>query len=229
MEVINNLDQESREKLKKHEFQVYTRQKKLNQPLSTSPVVAQTRPPPMNILLPKNPPKTKRVNLNVSFEGALSKMHVIVPLREVIKVPFVKERFDNFFKGSDGPMGPPIMLQYYHFRFHYDEHPPLFITLLMNNKCLKNCMKDSGAGANMMALKVMQKLGLKVTRPYRNVCGFYYRAIPTHGVIENVELFLGRYPKRVIHMEIVVVDVPDVWGMLLSNQSVAMLGGTLEM
>jgi hypothetical protein len=61
------------------------------------------------------------------------------------------------------------------------------------------------------------------------VCGFESRAIPTHGVIENVEVCLGRYLERVIHMEIVVVDVPDVWGMLLSRKFVAMLGGTLEM
>jgi hypothetical protein len=39
MEVINNLDQESREKLKKQEFQVYTRQKRMNQPLSIGPVI----------------------------------------------------------------------------------------------------------------------------------------------------------------------------------------------
>jgi hypothetical protein len=229
MEVINNLDQESREKLKKLEFQVYTRQKKLNQPLSTNPAVAQTRPPPMNILLPKNPPKTERVDLNFDFEGALSKMHVTIPLREVIKVPSVKERFDNFFKGSYGPMDPPIMLQDDHFRVQYDEHPPFFMTLLINNKCLNKCMLDSGVGANMMSLKIMQQLGLKVTRPYGNVCGFESRAIPTHGVIENVEVCLGRYLKRVIHMDIVVVDVPDVWVMLLSRKFVAMLGGTLEM
>jgi hypothetical protein len=43
-----------------------------------------------------------------------------------------------------------------------------------------------------------------------NVCDFESRAIPTHGVVENVEICLGRYPKRVIHMDIVVVDVPDV-------------------
>jgi hypothetical protein len=35
------------------------------------------------------------------------------------------------------------------------------MTLLINNKCLNNCMLDSGAGANMMSLKVMEKLGLK--------------------------------------------------------------------
>jgi hypothetical protein len=140
MEVINNLDQESREKLKKQEFLVYTRQKKLNQPLSSGPAVSQTRPPSMNILLPKNPPKTEILDLNFDFEEVLSKMHVTIPLREVIKVPSIKERFDNFFKGLDGPMDPPIMLQADHFRVQYDEHPPFFMTLLMNNKCLNNCI-----------------------------------------------------------------------------------------
>jgi hypothetical protein len=163
MEVINNLDQESRENLNKQEFQVYTKQNKLNQPLSTSPALSQMRHPPMNILLSKNPPKTERVDLKFDFEGALSKMHVTIPLREVIKVPSVKERFYNFFKGSDGPLDPPIMLQVDHFRVQYDEHPPFFMTLLINNKFLNNCMLDSGAGANMMSLKFMEQLGLKVT------------------------------------------------------------------
>jgi hypothetical protein len=83
-------------------------------------------------------------------------------------VPSIKERFDNFFQGSDGPMDPPIMLQPDHFRVRYDEHPPFFMTLIMNNKSLNNRMLDSGAGANMMSLKVMEQIGLKTMRPYRN-------------------------------------------------------------
>ena len=90
-------------------------------------------------------------------------------------------------------------------------------------------MLDSGAGANMMSLMVMQQLGLKVTRPYRNVCGFESKAIPTHGVVENVEICLKEYPEKVIHIDIVIVDIPDVWGMLLSRKFASMLGGTLEM
>jgi hypothetical protein len=183
----------------------------------------------MDILLPRNPSKIERVDLNFDFEGALSKMHVTIPLIEIIKVPSVKERFDNFFKGSYGPMDLTIMLQDDHFRVQYDEHPPLFMTLIMNNKSLNNCMLDSSSGANMMSLKVMQRLGLKVTRPYINVCGFESRCIPTHGVIKNVEVCLERYPERVIHIDIVVVDVPDVWGMLLSRKFSSMLGGTLGM
>jgi hypothetical protein len=84
--------------LKKQEFQEYTRKKQMNQPLSTGPVISQPRPTPMNILFPKNTPKIDKVDLNFDFEGALAKMHITIPLREVIKVPSVKERFDFFFQ-----------------------------------------------------------------------------------------------------------------------------------
>jgi hypothetical protein len=72
-------------------------------------------------------------------------------------------------------------------------------------------------------------LGLNTTRPYINVCGFESRAIPTHGVIENVKAHLVWYPEIVIPMDIVVVDVPDTWGMLLSRKFVATLDATLQM
>jgi hypothetical protein len=72
-------------------------------------------------------------------------------------------------------------------------------------------------------------VGLKVTRPYRNVCGFKSKSIPTHGVVENVEVRLKEYPEKMVHVDIVVFDVPYVWGMLLSRKFGAMLGGTLEM
>jgi hypothetical protein len=84
MAVINNLDQESREKLKKQEFQLY-RRKNLKQP-----VVHQAKPPPLEMLLPKTS-KAGKVDLNFDFKGALSNMHVNVPLREAIKIPTMKE------------------------------------------------------------------------------------------------------------------------------------------
>jgi hypothetical protein len=75
----------------------------------------------------------------------------------------VKERLEFFFKGYDGPIDPPIILQAYHSRVQYDGNPPFFMTLLINRKLLNNCMLDSGVGANMMPLKVMEKLCLKIT------------------------------------------------------------------
>jgi hypothetical protein len=103
------------------------------------------------------------------------------------------------------------------------------MALMMNNKYLNNCMLDTGVGENMMSLKVMQQMGLKVTRPYRNVCGFESKEIPTHGVVENVEVHLKEFLEKTVHIDIIVVDVPDVWGMLLSRKFGAMIGGSLEM
>jgi hypothetical protein len=145
------------------------------------PTIDQAKPPPLEILLPKKS-KAGTVDLNFDFKGALSKMHVNIPLREEIKISSIKELFDTFFSGSVEPMDPPIMIQADHFRVQYGENPPFFMTLTMNNKYLNNCMLDTSVGANMMSLKVMQQMGLKVTRPYKNVCGFESKEIPTHGV-----------------------------------------------
>jgi hypothetical protein len=218
--IINNLDPESREKLKKKEIQVYQRR---NPSQSTSGQSKTSEVPP--------PKKTKAdpIALDFDFEGALAKMNVSVPLREAIKIPTIKQRFNKFFAGTPEPEDPPIMLQANHFRIHYGDNPPFFMTLEMNNKYLNNCMLDTGAGANMMSLKVMQQMGLKVTRPYKNVCGFESRSVPTHGVIENIEVRLKDLPEKVLYIDIIVVDVPDVWGMLLSRKFGAMIGGSLEM
>jgi hypothetical protein len=116
MEIINNLDQESREKLKKQEVQVY-RRKNPKQPTADQP-----KPPSLEVLLPKTS-KTSEVDLDFDFEGALLKMHVNVPLKEEIKIPSIKERFNTFFSGSAEPMDSPIMLQADHFRVQYGENP----------------------------------------------------------------------------------------------------------
>jgi len=75
------------------------------------------------------------MDLNFDFEGALTKIDLTIPLREVIKVPSAKERFEICFKGLDGPIDPPIILQVDHFRVYYDGHPPFFMTLLINKVC----------------------------------------------------------------------------------------------
>jgi hypothetical protein len=126
----------------------------------------------------------------------------------------MKSRVEKFYKVQGAPLYPHIILQENHFRMQYDEKNPLFISLQVNNKLLNNCMLDLGAGASIMSLKVMRKLGLETTRPYTNLYGIESRVIPTYGLIENVKVFLNQYPEMVFLVDIVVVDVPDVWGML---------------
>jgi len=90
MEVINNLYEESREKLKRRELQVYTRQKKVPQAPPTESKLPQHKlpPPPVSRLLP-NPtlPKTNNIDLNFDLESVLAKIDITMPLKEIIKIP----------------------------------------------------------------------------------------------------------------------------------------------
>jgi hypothetical protein len=90
-------------------------------------------------------------------------------------------------------------------------------------------MLDSGASANVMSLKLMEKLGLKTTRPYGNVCGIYSKRVKVYGLCENVEVFLIEFTHIILLVNIVVIDVPNAWGMLLSRSWSASLGGFLSM
>jgi hypothetical protein len=80
-----------------------------------------------------------------------------------------------------------------------------------------------------MSLKVMEQLGLKTTRPYGNVCGIDSKRVKVFGVCEDVEVFLIDFPHISLLMDIVVIDVLDAWGMLLSRSWSSSLGGFLSM
>jgi hypothetical protein len=97
--------------------------------------------------------------LNIDIDNVLEKINVHVPLKEIIKIPSMKNMVEKFFKVQREPVDPPIMLQANHFRLQYDENPPLFMSLKVNNKLLTNCMLDLGAGANIMSLNVKPNIG----------------------------------------------------------------------
>jgi hypothetical protein len=61
----------------------------------------------------------------------------------------------------------------------------------------------------------MNQLGLRITRPYRNVCNIASRAFPACGLIKDLKVSLATYPNISILMDVVVIDVLESWGMLL--------------
>jgi hypothetical protein len=90
-------------------------------------------------------------------------------------------------------------------------------------------MLDYGASSNVMSLKVMEQLGLKTTQPYGNVCGIDSKMVKVYGLCEDVEVFLIDFPDISFPMNIVVINVPDAWGILLSRSWSVSLGGFLIM
>ena len=90
-------------------------------------------------------------------------------------------------------------------------------------------MFDSGASHNLMPKIVMDNLGLDITRPYKDLYSFDSREVKCLGMINDLVVILHQMPKKSLVMDVVVVDVPPKFGMLLSRSWVAKLKGTLQM
>jgi hypothetical protein len=110
-----------------------------------------------------------------------------------------------------------------------EKKKPFFISLLVNDFILHNCMLDSGATSNVMTKKVMEQLNLRISRPYHNICAMDSKTIVVHGLTKGLHVHLVAFPVIMIEMDIVVIDVPDTWGMLLNRKTAADLGGSLQM
>lgn len=83
---------------------------------------------------------------------------------------------------------------------------------------LHNYMLDIGATSNVMPLKIMEKLGLKISRPYKNLFGFDSKIVPTHGLIQGQRVESHSHLDISFLMDIVVVDIPITYGVLLSRK-----------
>ena len=54
----------------------------------------------------------------------------------------------------------------------YSSVPPFYISMLLHDFILHNCMLDFGASHNLMPLSVMKELNLQITKPYRDLYSF---------------------------------------------------------
>ena len=99
--------------------------------------------------------------------------------------------------------------------------PPFYITLTIHDMHLYNAMFDSGSSHNLMPKKVLECLGLDITRPYKDLYSFDSSKVKCLGLIKDMVVNLHQIPEKNIVMDVVVVDVPPKFGMLLSKSWVA--------
>jgi hypothetical protein len=110
-----------------------------------------------------------------------------------------------------------------------DVVPPFYINLNIHDKILHNAMLDSDTSHNLMPKAVMEKLGLDVTRPYKDLHSFDSIKVKCIGIIKYLCITLAQIPTKSMVMDIVVADIPPKYGMLLSRSWGAKLKGTLQL
>jgi hypothetical protein len=90
-------------------------------------------------------------------------------------------------------------------------------------------MLDSGASHNLMPKVVMEKLGLEIIRTYHNLYSFGAIKLKCDELIKDMVLTLAQLPVKSIMMDVVVVDVPANYCMLLSIKWAHNMGCTMNM
>lgn len=92
------------------------------------------------------------------------------------------------------------------------------MSLHLGSDILHNYVLDSEASTNVMPLNVMRQLELEVHQPYRNVCGLDSRSMLVHGLIKDMVVRLAASPDISTIMDIVVIDLPPSYGMLVVTE-----------
>ena len=88
-------------------------------------------------------------------------------------------------------------------------------------------MLDLGASHNLMPKRIMDQLGLDMTRPYKDLFSFDYNKVKCLVLIKYLVISLAQILSKTLVMDVVVADIPSNFGMLLSRIWAAKLKGAL--
>jgi len=132
-------------------------------PLNTSPVTS----------FPSNKSTTSdSVKPNVNVVNVLAKIAVLVPLSKLIKIPSQMDKVKKCLN-IEVTKDQPLILKSIHQDRKNMSHAPFFITLVLNEIILHQCILDYRSSTNVISWQFMNQLGLKTTTAYWNVCDVY--------------------------------------------------------
>lgn len=95
--------------------------------------------------------------------------------------------------------------------------PPFYITLELQDLYLNNFLYYSGASHSLMPFLFMEKLGLDITRPYKDLYSFDSKRVQCLGIIKYLVVGMVQIQRKFWIMDVVIADVPPTYGMLLSR------------
>jgi ribonuclease HI len=95
--------------------------------------------------------------------------------------------------------------------------PPFLLTFEIFNKNVHNCMVDSGASSNVMPWSVCQKINVEVEPSSLRIIQLDRNNVKVMGELKNVVIRLSSNPEVHQFIDIIVVDIPEVYDMFLSR------------
>lgn len=107
--------------------------------------------------------------------------------------------------------------------------PPLFyVTLIVGQDLVHNCMIDSGANSSVMPKQLANKLSFLYEPIYRGIIQCDRTSVKSVGVVKDLGLTLHACPNFAIPHDIYIVDLPPNFAICLSRDFTTKLGGYLS-
>ena len=181
---------------------------------------------------------TEKSSSAFSLQKDLEKVKILVPLTELMKQPTYQSQVTSFMlppKVEHIPDSLNLQEEIHMVIFgpHVEEldasTPPFYVSLVIHDLLLHNCMLDLGASHNLLPLSVMEQLGLQITRSYKDLYSFDSKRVKCLGMIKDLEVNLAQIPAKSVVMDIVVADIPARFGMLLSRSWGTKIGGSIKL
>jgi hypothetical protein len=107
--------------------------------------------------------------------------------------------------------------------------PMFYVGLKVHGMTMHKAMLDFGASHNLMPKVIMDELVLDITRPYKDLFSFDSIKVKCLGLIKDPVVSLAQIHAKNMVMDIVIMDIPPKFDMLLSRSWDEKLKGTLQM
>jgi hypothetical protein len=95
--------------------------------------------------------------------------------------------------------------------------PPFLLTFEIFNRNVHNCMVDFGASSNVMPWSVCQKIDFEVQPSSLKIIQLDRTSVKVIGELKNVFIRLSSNPKVHQIIDIIVIDIPELYGLFLSR------------
>jgi hypothetical protein len=179
----------------------------------------------------------EKVSSPFKFEHEMAKIKIFVPFNELIRKGEYWQQIIKMLKMGKTPDtlnvqdGHPAILFGSRVEEMSDTEDFLsfYVSLKIHDMTLHNAMLDLGASHNLVEKVSMDKLGLDITRPYKDLFYFDLRKFKWLGLIKDLVVSLAQIPSKNMVMDMVMEDITPKFGMLLSRSGATKLKETLQM
>jgi hypothetical protein len=95
--------------------------------------------------------------------------------------------------------------------------PPFLLTFELFNRNLHNFLIDSRASSNVMTLSICKKLNVISLKNDKHIIKLDKTQVKVIGELKDVMIIMVTHPKKFQVIDIIVVDIPESYGLQLNQ------------